>query len=65
MPTPEVVCVVCDQDALVPRSVLFCESCEHVHHIGCGRALWVVRDGMDYAHSLCNNCHGLDEEDVQ
>lgn len=65
MQFPELTCVVCEQDAMKPREVLYCEACYGLHHIVCGDVLWVVRDGVDEAHILCGNCFDEDEMDEQ
>ena len=65
MKIPEVLCVVCETDAVKPREVLYCESCEGLHHVVCGDILWVARDGEDHPHILCGNCADLDELDEQ
>lgn len=64
LPTmPELLCVVCEGDALMPREVLYCEACFGLHHIKCSETLWVIRDGQEWAHIVCGNCY--DEEGEQ
>lgn len=65
LPVPELLCVVCEQDALKPREVLYCEACDGLHHVKCGEVLWVIRDNEDYAHTVCGNCADLEELDEQ
>ena len=44
---------------------LACEACWDTMCADCSDIVWVVRDGKDWAHLLCKECAGEDEEGPQ